>query len=95
MEQGLSQAPQRQWSRAGCNYGLVVEVLQGCEQVLRQAGLHTSGDQLQQLLSHFLRSRRNPLLEGKEPPPRPQQPPALPRPANRRQRRRLPRLPSS
>ncbi len=68
-------------------------MLQASEQVFRQAGLHHSGDQYQQLIQQFLRQRRSPALEGAAPEHRPAQVEQLPRSGQKRKRRSLPRLP--
>lgn len=52
------QAPAAGWQRSGCDLALLIAVLQGCEQVLRGAGLQRSGDQLQRLLLAFLAQQR-------------------------------------
>lgn len=92
LELALELAPQREWRSAGCSYGLVIATLQASEQALRQTGLHTSANQLQQLLAHFLRSRRGQGLEGSAPPERRRQVETLPRRPQATPRRRLPRL---
>ncbi len=85
-------APDAAWQSASCNYGLVIAVLQACEQGFRQAALHHSGDQIQQLIQQFLRQRRSSALEGAEPEHRPAQVEQLPRSGRTRKRRSLPRL---
>ncbi len=85
-------APEAAWQSASCSYGLVVAVLQACEQVLRQAALHRSGDQIQQLIHQFLRLRRSTALEGDAPEHRPAQVEQLPRSGRPRKRRSLPKL---
>lgn len=92
MEGQLLAAPHQQWQRAGCHYGLVLEVLQLAEQALRQSGLHASASQLEAVGREFRRQRRPPGLMGEALDPRQRQIEALPIRRTRQQRRRLPRL---
>lgn len=92
MEQQLAQAPTGSWRQAVCSYGLVVDLMQGCEQALRSAGLHVSGDQLFALRRHFLANARSPALQGDEPPLRQRQTTQMPIHRQSRRRRRLPQL---
>lgn len=53
----LAVAPQSEWQGAVCSYGMVLQLLELCEQGFRQAGLHRSGSDLEALRITFLRGR--------------------------------------
>ena len=53
-------APEQQYRRAVCTYGLVLDLLDALQILLRSRGEHAAGDQIAQLLREFLASREQP-----------------------------------
>lgn len=86
----MVQAPAAGWQRAGCDLALLIAVLQGCEQVLRGAGLQRSGDQLQRLLLAFLAQQRQRGGDAQDPGPARTPVQEIPRRSRPRGRRRIP-----